>query len=68
MIKTEDGLTTIHCDKCFKSSSAPQDSYNDKFWDEGWALNRGRKYEHLCFDCLPPKSKKAQAFVKANFK
>lgn len=58
MIKTENGITTIKCDKCMKESKASENNYNDVFYAEKWALNRGRKYEHLCFDCLPPKTKK----------
>jgi len=67
MIKHNEGITTIECDKCKRKSSSPTSSYNDVFWSEGWALNKGRLYEHLCNACLPPKSRKAMAFVKSKF-
>ena len=64
MIKTENAITTIKCDKCGKESIAKESNYNDVFWREGWALNRGRKYEHLCYDCLPKKKQKAMDSLK----
>jgi hypothetical protein len=67
MIKTEGEVTTITCDKCGRYSIAPKSMYNKIFFEEGWALNRGRKYEHLCNPCLPAKSRKAMAFVKEKF-
>ena len=65
MITTVENTTTIKCDKCEKESIASKENYNDVFWREGWALNRGRKYEHLCYDCLPPKQQKAIDNLKA---
>lgn len=67
MIITNENTTTITCDKCGSSESANEDSYNDVFYNSGWALNRGRKYTHLCFSCLPAKYKKAMKFVKEKF-
>jgi hypothetical protein len=66
-IKIENQTTTITCDKCGRSSTAPNDLYNEWFYEEGWALHRGRKYEHLCNRCLSPKARKAMAFVKEIF-
>jgi hypothetical protein len=60
----QNGIVIIICDKCKDTSTASASTYNDLFYDEGWALNRGRKYEHLCYSCLPSKSRKAIAFVK----
>ena len=34
-----------------------ENEYNKVFWNEGWALNKGRVYEHLCYDCLPKKKR-----------
>ncbi|OJV51632.1 MAG: hypothetical protein BGO31_00060 [Bacteroidetes bacterium 43-16] len=65
MITTGESTTTIKCDKCQKESVAPNDSYNEKFWREGWSLNKGRKYEHLCYNCLPKKQQKAIDNLKA---
>lgn len=65
MITTAENKTTIKCDKCQKESIASKENYNDVFWREGWALNRGRKYEHLCYDCLPKKQQKAKDNLKA---
>lgn len=64
MIHTESGFTVITCDKCGSWSKAPSAHYNEWFYDEGWVLNRGRKYEHLCRECLTPKQRKAFDFVK----
>lgn len=64
MITTENGITTIKCDKCLRESTALEASYNDVFWDEGWALNKGRKYMHLCNSCLPKKSMEAMKRMK----
>lgn len=58
MINSENGIATIKCDKCGHSSKASDVAYNDVFWKEGWALNMGRKYEHLCYNCLPKKKQK----------
>ena len=61
MINTEKGITTITCDKCKKESIALERSYNEVFFSEGWGLYpHARKYEHLCRDCQPSKSKKAR--------
>ena len=67
MIKHENGNTTITCDKCGKSDDAPSGSYNEYFSLLNWTLNKGRKYMHLCWNCLPAKSKKARNFVKEHF-
>ncbi len=64
MIKTDKGITIIKCDKCGKESITKESNYNKVFWDEGWVLNLGRKYEHLCYDCLPKKKQKAFDSVK----
>lgn len=54
------GLTTvITCDKCKKKQEAPSYRYNDDFFKSKWALNKGRLYEHLCYNCLPKSKKKA---------
>lgn len=67
MLKTEDNITTITCDKCGHQSTATPSTYNDVFFEEGWALNRGRKYIHLCNRCLSPKQRRAMQFVKDKF-
>lgn len=64
MLKSNGSNTTIKCDKCSKESIAKNTDYNDVFWREGWVLNRGRKYEHLCYDCLPKKKQKALDALK----
>lgn len=66
-LNTIDGATTITCDKCGKTSTANSAFANDVFFDEGWALHRGRKYTHLCNRCLSAKSRRAMAFVKDKF-
>lgn len=66
-ITHKDGLTTIECDKCHTTSEAHSGHYNDVFFDEGWALHRGRKYMHLCRKCLSPKARRAMDFVKEKF-
>lgn len=63
MIKTNGNITTITCDKCGDWSNAHKDYYNTAFFSEGWVLNRGRKYTHLCNKCLTPKQRKALIFV-----
>jgi hypothetical protein len=67
MITHNETTTTIQCDKCKRESIAPTKSYNEWFYDEGWALNKGRKYKHLCRQCLPKKSRDAMDFVKEKF-
>lgn len=54
----KDGMTTITCDKCGDCQHAPSGCYNEVFAYAKWALNKGRKYEHLCFSCLPAKTRK----------
>jgi hypothetical protein len=58
MLIEESLIVTIKCDKCGKTKTATKDTYNDVFYKEKWALNKGRKYMHLCFDCLPKKKQK----------
>lgn len=65
MLKEENNQVTITCDKCGESKTAGKEKYNEVFWKEGFVLNGGRKYEHLCFNCLPPKKQKAMTFVKS---
>lgn len=65
MLTTENSQVTIKCDKCGSSSTASlTEDYNKVFWEAGFVLNRGRKYEHLCFFCLPAQKQKAMTFVK----
>lgn len=64
MINKKDGLVTIKCDKCGKEATGSESTYNDVFWAYNWVLNRGRKYEHLCFDCAPSKRKKQIEGIK----
>lgn len=61
------GITTIECDKCKATSVSHTGYYNETFYEEGWALHRGRKYMHLCRKCLPKKSREAMDFVKQKF-
>lgn len=68
MLKTEGEFTTITCDKCGRHKTAKNNSYNEVFYADGWWLNKGRKYEHLCNNCLPDKSRKADNFIKEKFK
>lgn len=67
MITRNETTTTIQCDKCKIEQHAPNGCYNEVFYTLGWALKRGRKYEHLCYNCLPSRSKKAMNFVKEHF-
>lgn len=62
MLIEENLIVTIKCDKCGKMKSALRNNYNDVFYREKWALNKGTKYEHLCFNCLP--AKKQKSFLK----
>ena len=64
MIETKEGIVTITCDKCNKTETSNEANYNQVFWDKGFVLNAGRKYEHLCYECLPKKKQKAMTFVK----
>lgn len=66
-IITINNTTKITCDKCGHHSTAPADKYNEFFYDEGWVLNKGRKYMHICRSCLTKKQRKAMDFVKENF-
>lgn len=51
MIKTVGSLQIIKCDKCGKEAIADAKNYNDVFFREGWRLNYGLKYKHLCSNC-----------------
>lgn len=69
MIEHTNGITTITCDKCLKASSSASANYNAVFALEQWSLNgNGRKYKHICFECLTPKQKKAKTFVNTKFR
>lgn len=61
MIVKENNSVKIICDKCGKSQVSTEENYNDDFYKNRWALNKGRKYMHLCFNCLPSKYKKTFA-------
>jgi len=67
MITHSEGITTIQCDKCKVTSLAGSSWYNEVFFQEGWLLHKGRKYEHLCRECLSPKARRAMDFVKEKF-
>lgn len=68
MITHLEGVTTIQCDKCKKTSSSATANYNIKFAIEEWSLNRHAiKYKHLCYDCLTPKQRRAKNFVREKF-
>lgn len=65
MIKTENSYTTITCDKCGKESTTKESDYSAVFWKEKWTLNKGTKYEHLCYNCLPiQKQKSLNSFIE----
>ena len=66
-IITEEGITKITCDKCGFNSIAPTKLYNEVFYNEGWVLNRGKKYMHLCNRCLTKKQREAMKFIKEKF-
>lgn len=55
--KKENGTCTITCDKCGKTDTANESGAGDYFYSMGWVLKDGRKYKHLCIDCLPAKYK-----------
>lgn len=63
----KDGVVTITCDKCKAIAVAPEDSYNTSFFLDGWILNRGRKYMHLCWGCQTKKQRAGQDFVRERF-
>lgn len=65
--ETKDGMCTITCDKCNKSNTTREENAGEVFYNMGYVLNKGRKYMHLCFDCLPKKRKQANEFVKRKF-
>jgi hypothetical protein len=67
MITRSENIVTIECDKCHKQVSGTEETYNKAAWDAGFALNRGRKYMHLCYDCLPKDKQEAMDFAHKNF-
>jgi len=67
MIVTDKNITTITCDKCKTSQAEPSDISNDEFFKAGWALNKGRKYMHLCKNCQSPTQRRAMAFALQRF-
>jgi hypothetical protein len=68
MIKTENGVTTIQCDKCQSEQSAPEGIYNSVFGLSGWVLKtNARKYIHRCAKCTTKREKKSLAFVNKMF-
>jgi len=69
MLIEENDKVEIICDKCGYSKTASKSDYNKVFWNAGFVLNGGRKYEHLCFNCLPKTRQKARTFLisKTNY-
>lgn len=67
MIIKTDGVVIIECDKCHTKVEGTDETYNQVAWDVGFALNNGRKYEHLCYDCLPRKKQKSMDFAHKHF-
>lgn len=56
--------TTITCDKCSKSSTAHNETYNEVFFSEGWGTYpNAKKYQHVCYNCQPKKHQKSHDFV-----
>lgn len=69
-IETSDvsGMVRISCDKCGYVETSTVHSYNNDFWESGWALcPNAKKYIHRCRDCQTPKERKAHDFVAKNF-
>lgn len=67
MISKSSEAVIITCDKCKSTQTAPKESYNQDFFADGWLLNRGRKYMHLCFECQTAKQRKSVEFVHDKF-
>jgi len=68
MLKHENGITTITCDKCGFEESADTDSYNDAFYESKWGLYpRAKKYVHRCYDCMSKKHQRSMDFVREKF-
>lgn len=66
-LKNDGTTATITCDKCQTQETATSENYNDKFFANGWCLNMGRKYMHLCSSCQTPSQRKAMTFVRNKF-
>lgn len=64
MITRSEDVATIECDKCKAKVSGTEETYNKVAWEAGFALNKGRKYMHLCYDCLPKAKQKAMDFMR----
>lgn len=64
MLTQREDQVTIECDKCHTKCTVSEKNYNSVFWDLGWVLNKGRKYNHLCFGCLPKKKRDSMDFVQ----
>lgn len=67
MITKSIETVVITCDKCKSSQTASEKSYNQDFFADGWLLNRGRKYMHLCFGCQTAKQRKLVDFMHDKF-
>ena len=54
------GEVTIICDKCDKSENCKHILWNEQFYKSGWRVkSKGRKWKHLCADCLATKKKQS---------
>ena len=59
MIKYNKNWVKLTCDKCGSSSNVPKGVHNQVFYAEGWRMNnKGRKYIHLCRECLRKNKRK----------
>jgi len=67
MLHKDKKAVVIECDKCHATSAALKENYNEVFFGEGWTMQKGKKYTHLCFKCKTSKAKKANIFVRNKF-
>lgn len=68
MVKTENDILTITCDKCGVSESHPTFIAQELFFENGWALfSRAKKYKHKCRRCQTPATRRTMKWAFEKF-
>lgn len=68
MVKTENDILTITCDKCGTFESHPAFIAQNLFFANGWAFNSSaKKYVHTCKRCQTPATRRSMKWAFEKF-